>query len=74
MKKQFAWVLAAVLGISCMTSAFADEAQPEQFPETEIIVFAAASMTETLTKIKETYEAAHPEVTITYNFDSSGTL
>ena len=37
-------------------------------------MFAAASMTDTLTEIKETYEAANPGVTITYNFDSSGTL
>lgn len=48
--------------------------QAENVGEGEIVIFAAASMTETLTKIKETYEAAHPEVTITYNFDSSGTL
>lgn len=40
----------------------------------EIIVFAAASMTEALTEIKGLYEAANPGVTITYNFDSSGTL
>ena len=40
----------------------------------ELIVFAAASMTETLTELKDKYEAAHPDVTITYNFDSSGTL
>ena len=40
----------------------------------EIIVFAAASMTETLTEIKGMYETANPGVTITYNFDSSGTL
>lgn len=39
----------------------------------EIIVFAAASMTETLNQIKEIYEKNH-NVTITYNFDSSGTL
>ena len=31
-------------------------------------------MTETLNEIKTIYEAAHPGVTITYNFDSSGTL
>ena len=31
-------------------------------------------MTETLTQIKDLYEAANPDVTITYNFDSSGTL
>ena len=40
----------------------------------EIIVFAAASMTETLTEIKDMYEAEHPGVTIICNFDSSGTL
>ena len=42
--------------------------------EVELIVFAAASMTETMTEIKGLYEAANPGVTITYNFDSSGTL
>ena len=42
--------------------------------QTEIIVFAAASMTETLTEIKALYEAAHPGIVLTYNFDSSGTL
>ena len=41
---------------------------------TELIVFAAASMTETLTELKAVYEADHPDVTIIYNFDSSGTL
>ena len=48
---------------------------PEQAAEEiELIVFAAASMTETMTEIKSLYEAANPGVTITYNFDSSGTL
>ena len=42
--------------------------------KTEIIVFAAASMTETLNQIKPMYESKNPNVTITYNFDSSGTL
>ena len=40
----------------------------------ELIVFAAASMTETMNQIKEMYEAENPNVTITYNFDSSGKL
>ena len=40
----------------------------------DLVVFAAASMTETLTKIAELYKTAAPEVTITYNFDSSGKL
>ena len=48
--------------------------EPAPVEEVEIIVFAAASMTETLTEIKGMYEAEHPGVTIVYNFDSSGTL
>jgi molybdate transport system substrate-binding protein len=40
----------------------------------ELNVFAAASLTESLTKISELYKAAQPDVTLTFNFDSSGTL
>ena len=43
-------------------------------PSVELIVFAAASMTETLNEIGSMYTAAHPNVTLTFNFDSSGTL
>ena len=42
--------------------------------ETEITVFAASSMTETLTEIAQIYESENEEIKITYNFDSSGTL
>ena len=37
-------------------------------------VFAAASMTETLTEIQEMYKEVAPNVTLVFNFDSSGTL
>ncbi|MDO4803501.1 MAG: extracellular solute-binding protein [Lachnospiraceae bacterium] len=40
----------------------------------ELVVFAAASMTETLTEIADMYRDIAPNVTIVYNFDSSGTL
>ncbi len=40
----------------------------------ELIVFAAASLTETLTAIGETYSAENPGVTFRFNLDSSGTL
>ena len=40
----------------------------------EVVVFAAASMTETLTEISEMYKEVPPNVTLTFNFDSSGTL
>ena len=42
--------------------------------ETELVVFAAASMQETLTEISENYKEGHPEITLSFNFDSSGTL
>lgn len=37
-------------------------------------VFAAASMTETMKKVAENYKKVAPNVTLVYNFDSSGTL
>lgn len=46
----------------------------ESSAKSEIVVFAAASMNETLNQIKSDYEALHPNVNIIYNFDSSGTL
>ena len=40
----------------------------------ELTVFAAASLTETLNQIAEDYKTVAPNVTLTFNFDSSGTL
>lgn len=40
----------------------------------ELTVFAAASLQETLTEIGNNYMAEHENVTLTFNFDSSGTL
>lgn len=42
--------------------------------DVELIVFAAASMTETLTELGDVYMEDHPGVSIVFNFDSSGTL
>lgn len=41
--------------------------------KTDIMVFAAASMTDVLEDIKEVYEKDHP-VNLSFSFDSSGTL
>ena len=50
-------------------------AEPETTAEpVELIVFAAASMTETLTKLGDAYMAENQNVNIVFNFDSSGTL
>ena len=51
-----------------------DDVQTEQAQPVELIVFAAASMKETMTEIAELYKSVAPEVTISYNFDSSGKL
>ena len=73
MKRTLALLLALVMLFALTaTSAFAEDKAEEK--PVELIVFAAASMTETLTEIKGMYEEANPGVTIVYNFDSSGTL
>ena len=60
---------------STASSAASSEAASASAGESvELIVFAAASLTETLNAIAETYTAEHPEVTFSFNFDSSGTL
>ena len=88
MKKLFAMLIAAVMVLSLAACAApaADEPAPateetaapeETVPEAEpveLIVFAAASMTETMNQIAEMYKTVAPNVTLTYNFDSSGTL
>ena len=56
---------------STASSAAASEAAGESV---ELIVFAAASLTETLNAIAQDYSAENPGVTFRFNFDSSGTL
>ena len=51
-----------------------ETAEASDAEEIELIVFAAASMTETLTEISELYKDAAPNVSLVFNFDSSGTL
>ena len=50
------------------------DTQDDAAEPVELIVFAAASMTETLNEIAETYKEVAPNVTLTFNFDSSGKL
>ena len=76
MKKFLSLLLALTLALSlaaCGTSntpaASGNDAEP-----ITLVVFAAASMTETLTEIAENYKAVAPNVTLSFNFDSSGKL
>lgn len=57
------------------TIAATPEPAPEPTPEpVELFVSAAASLTDVLAEIAEGYKAVAPHVTLTFNFDSSGTL
>ena len=47
---------------------------PTTSEQTEVVVFAAASLESALTQIAQTYEAQHEDVKLTFTFDSSGTL
>lgn len=69
-------ILALMLSIILVLSLTACSGTPvkEATEATEIVVFAAASMTETLEELERSYIAAHPKVKLTFNFDSSGTL
>lgn len=71
MKKTITLLL--TLAMLFTLAACGSSAAPSKGEKEEIIVFAAASMTETLNQVKDVYEKEN-NVTITYNFDSSGTL
>lgn len=78
MKKTLTLLLAAALALSLTACGSGQDAatgdDTAQEEKTELIVFAAASLTETLTELGETYMAEHPDVSLVFNFDSSGTL
>ena len=73
-------VMAMVLGLTACGQNTAEQPEAAEKPAvetaetTELIVFAAASMTETLTQIGELYKVENPAVELIFNFDSSGTL
>ena len=80
MKKFLSLLLALTLALSLAAcgansapaadrSGSGDDAEP-----ITLVVFAAASLTETLTEIAENYKAVAPNVTLSFNFDSSGKL
>lgn len=70
MKNKTIAVLIAVL----LLAACAPAPEPPAAEPVELIVFAAASMTETMEEVKTLYADVAPHISIVYNFDSSGTL
>jgi len=66
-------VLTVVLALTAAACGKTKENNAE-IPKTELVVFAAASLTETLTELGNAYMTDNENVTIVFNFDSSGTL
>ncbi len=76
MKKFFALLLAA-LALITLTGCGQQNAAvspSEKNPSVELHVAAAASLTDALKELADVYKQEHPEVTITFNFGSSGAL
>lgn len=76
-KSKICIAMAVVLATTMLAGCGETKTKQAQSPkgeEKEVVVFAAASMTETLTEIAELYKKEAPNVKLTFNFDSSGTL
>lgn len=83
MKKLVSLLMAGVFALSlvgCGVKASKPDTEKDQTEDNqtkekvELVIFAAASMTETLEQIAKKYKDTEPNVTLTFNFDSSGTL
>ena len=86
MKKLLSLALAAAMAFSLAacgdgatanssaSSAGSASGSSQSGDQTELVVFAAASMTETLNQIAEQYQTVDPSVKLVFNFASSGDL
>ena len=75
MKKWFALVPALALLLSaCSGQSAAPQGDGGADAPVEVVVFAAASLEASLTEIAGLYAGVAPDVTLTFTFDSSGTL
>ena len=64
--KKLLFIFTAILIVTTHSACLAED--------NDLIVFAAASLTETLTEIADLYKETAPDVNLIYTFDSSGTL
>lgn len=75
MKHKLIFMIITFLMIMSLAGCGAPTASENTGQETtELMIFAAASMTETLTEIGEIYMEENEAVKVSFNFDSSGTL
>lgn len=82
LKKTLKWTAAGAIAVMTAVSLSgckgqeepAKQEEPSTQQQKEVIVFAAASLTETLNEIEKCYQELEPDVKLVMNFDSSGTL
>ncbi|PWR13968.1 molybdate ABC transporter substrate-binding protein [Micromonospora sicca] len=72
------WIRAALAGVAALTLGLAgcggDDAPAGTAGGGRVTVFAAASLTETFTRLGRDFEAAHPGTRVTFNFAGSSAL
>ncbi|MEF3312845.1 molybdate ABC transporter substrate-binding protein [Paenibacillus sp. GYB004] len=84
-RKSRSWRLTAALLLTGLLAAYTAGCGPESAKEggadgepakqqTELLVSAAASLTDALNELKNVYERSHPAVKLTFNFGASGAL
>jgi molybdate transport system substrate-binding protein len=66
--------LVAVIAVAALTSCSGSDAAPADGPGGRVTVFAAASLTESFTRIGKDFEAANPGTTVEFNFAGSSAL
>ena len=64
----------ACLAVAMLSTSAAATTTPDTDVTGDIVVFAAASLTDSLTAIGEEFESDHPDVDITFNFAASSDL
>jgi len=69
----FLLVAVCMLLVSCGSSSSSGSTTPTPAP-VKVTVFAAASLTKAFEEMKTQYDAANPNVTLTFNFAGSNTL
>ena len=74
MKKKCMAILTAFTVACSLAACGGSSASTAPVEETEIQVFIAASLNTVMQEVAAAYNKQHPEVKITYNADSSGTL
>ncbi len=74
MKRMISMLLVLCMSLGLIVGCGSNDTDASKDETIELTVFAAASMTETLEEIAGLYKEVAPNVTLVFNFDSSGTL